>query len=479
MMSYKIALPIRHLLPFFVVLVVAIFALCFSWPGIATHDTIFTTQEAITGRYTTYHPLLNALLLRLFAIPLGSYWLYTTLQISLCAAYFFRAAMIVSSYSERRWVALAMTVMWALAPATVLYLGIIWKDVLVAYALIFTAALIFSVRSDRPTVISKKDVWLFGTALFLIFTLRHGMVMNVLIIPFFLGFSRIRSAGLRLPLVLAFIGWLGMTALSAAIAHNDSSHMKELELATLSQPFLGIVAHTNGYTSDDLVFDAKLASYAFGDQYAKEYTPDYFRNRVVLTDPADLNKALRAIVMRTPRLCLMNLSQCVSGRIEMMLATLQPSTKFGGMTFYDLGSMPDCLKTFGMNPEKCTVLEKFEKSGKLSWAKPVMDWTTENLVEPRTLLTNIFVWNLVPQFLLVIFVLVVFDRRSPLWVISGFFVAQLALPLATVTANDFRYYYFLSLYGAVFFPLIVALAFDRGGRHIEAIRIHRSVRNRD
>ena len=455
-------------LPFLLVILVVIVASCFSWPGIATHDTIFTTQEAITGVYTTYHPLMNALLLRLFAIPLGSYWLYTTLQILLCATFLFRSIAIVSSYSKRRWVALAMTVMWMLTPVTVVYLGVIWKDIPVSYALIFTAALIFRVRSGRQVVASRGDSWLFGAALFLIFTLRHGMIINALLIPAFLGFSRIRKAGLWPSLILAFVGWLGVIALSAAIARNDPAHMKDLEISSISQPFLGIVSHANGYTSDDRVFDAKLASWVFGDQYAREYTPDYFRNQVVLKDPDQLKKALDAIVLRTPRLCLMNISQCVSGRIQMMLSTLQPSTKFGGMTFYDLGSMPDCSNIYGMSPDKCEVLEKFETSGKPSWSDPVMQWVMKNLVDPRTLFTNTYVWNLIPQFVLLVLVMLVCDRKSPVWMVSGFFVAQLALPFATAMANDFRYYYFLSLYGAIFFPLIVAIAFDRSASWITA-----------
>lgn len=475
-MNHMKALSIWYRLPLLVVLVVVIVARCFSWPGIATHDTIFTTQEAITGVYTTYHPLMNALLLRLFAIPFGSYWLYTTLQILVCAIFFIRAITIVSSYSKRRWVALAMAAMWALAPVTVIYLGVIWKDILVSYALIFTAALIYSARSNRLLMISKGDAWLFGAALFLIFTLRHGMIINALFIPVFLGFSSIRRARLWPPLILAFVGWLGITTLSAAIARNDAAHMRELEISSISQPFLGIVSHINGYTSDDRVFDAKLASYVFGDQYAREYTPDYFRNQVVLKDPGELKKALDAIVLRTPRLCLMNMSQCVSGRIQMMLSTLQPSTRFGGMTFYDLGSIPDCSRAFGMSPDRCAVLEKFETSGKPSWSGPVMQWMVENLVEPRTLFTNVYIWNLVPPFLLLVLVMVVFDRKSPVWVVSGFFVAQLVLPLATAMANDFRYYYFLSLYGAVFFPLIIAMAFDSGASWIEALQTRRPAR---
>jgi len=44
--------------------------------GYSAHDRILTTQEVVTGIYTTYRPLMNALLLRIFTVPIGPCWLY-------------------------------------------------------------------------------------------------------------------------------------------------------------------------------------------------------------------------------------------------------------------------------------------------------------------------------------------------------------------------------------------------------------------
>jgi hypothetical protein len=44
-MNHMKALSIWYRLPLLVLLVIVIVARCFSWPGIATHDTIFTTQN--------------------------------------------------------------------------------------------------------------------------------------------------------------------------------------------------------------------------------------------------------------------------------------------------------------------------------------------------------------------------------------------------------------------------------------------------
>lgn len=100
---------------------------------------------------------MNALLLRLFAIPFGSNWLHMTLRILLYAIFFFRAITIVLSYSKRGWVALAKALMSTLAPVATMYLGAIMEGVLVFRALIFAAALVHSVRSYWRAMISRSN----------------------------------------------------------------------------------------------------------------------------------------------------------------------------------------------------------------------------------------------------------------------------------------------------------------------------------
>ena len=91
--------------------------------------------------YTTYHPLLNALLIRVLAVPIDSYWLYTSLQIIWCCTILYQSFKHSLHGQVRPGLGWVAVLLWALSLHTVLYLGIIWKDVLIAYGLVFICLL--------------------------------------------------------------------------------------------------------------------------------------------------------------------------------------------------------------------------------------------------------------------------------------------------------------------------------------------------
>lgn len=162
----------------------------FSWPGFATHDTVFITQEALRGEYTSYHPLLNALLIRWLAVPFESFSIYTTLQIVFCATLYLRSATLFSRMVSRPAWILVGVVLWAAMPSTYLYLGMIWKDVLCAYCLLFLATLVLQSR-QTGVLAGRADAVLLGLSLFLIVATRHGMAINFLLLPLALGVRRL------------------------------------------------------------------------------------------------------------------------------------------------------------------------------------------------------------------------------------------------------------------------------------------------
>lgn len=461
----------RALVPALIAVVVALVARWLSWPGMATHDTLFVTAEAVHGQYTTYHPILNALLIRILAVPFQSYWFYTTVQISLCTLLMIRSVTLANLHHNRRWPAFATLLVWVLAAPTILFLGMIWKDVPTAYCLGFVASLAYHLRTAPDARITKLDSILLGLSIFLSVALRHGMVFNLILIPVIIGLSRFKGdRRLWVPYAIAVAGILALAGISRSpIVLNNEAHLLKLKISAISQPFLGIVSNRNGYSSDDLGYDNALAKRVFGATYAREYAPDYFRNNVVLHDLRGLRSAYRAILKRTPRLCILNISQCVSGRVQMMLGTLQPSTRFGGMKFYDLGVIPDCQRVNDMDAQRCAILYEFETSEKPASSQRVLRWSHSELVEGRGLRNNLLVWNLLPALGLVLAILVVFTPRSPLWVVAAFILAQCVLPFATAMANDFRYYYFLAPFFALFLPhflvelrLFAAEAVNRG-----------------
>ena len=444
---------------------VALGARAFSWPGFATHDTLFITQEALRGSYTSYHPLLNALLIRGLAVPFDSFAVYTSVQILLCVVLFVRGASLVAQLLRKPAWLLVGVVAWALMPSTSLYLGMIWKDVVAAYCIFYLAALCMHVR-QHGALPGRADAVLFGLGLFLLVGMRHGMAFNLVLVPLAIGVGRIWRAKAFRYAYLAVLGGLFCVALVGAspLVKNDEAHLLKLKIAAVSQPFLGMVVNRSGYTTDNGQLDRELADHVFGPDFRDKYRPDYVMTDVILTDAVELEAAYHDILKRTARLCLLNVSQCGSDRVQMMLATLQPSTEFGGMKFYDLGLFENCAGTFGMDPDKCDVLARFESLERPEVLAGVQRSVVEKLVDRRGVVPNLVVWNLLPFLVLLLGALVLLRAGHPVWVASLMVLLQIPLALATSMANDFRYYYFLAPFGYILFGLVAARLF--GGRDL-------------
>ena len=273
---------------------------------------------------------------------------------------------------------------------------------------------------DRPTLL---DATLLGISLFLCLGLRHGMVFNAILVPALIGWRRVVAVRrLWVPMALALLGFTTLQILgSTRLVQNDDTHLLKLKISAVSQPFLGIVTNKNGYTSDDYDYDRRLAERTFGKAYAEEFTPDYFRNNVAPASKEELEHVYRAILKRTPRLCATNFSLCLSARTQMFLGTLQPSTSFGGMTFYDLGTFKECDKVFGMSGPQCGVLEEFETSEKSQTALDFQRTVQSQLVESRSAFVKLLVWNLLPALVLLAAMLVFGRAFSPGWLVAAFF----------------------------------------------------------
>lgn len=454
----------RSLLSAYVLIgITAVFARLLSWPGMITQDSVFVTMEAISGQHTTYHPLLNGLLMRALVVPFGTYAVLTSIQIGLAALLFARAATLVDRARPTgagSWLPLATVGIWMLSLHTWLYMGMVWKDVLSGYAVAYLVAHVYHARasSPEPGQIGWIDAILFGGALVLATKLRHGMEINFVLVPLLMG-PKVLFASKRLR-----NGYLAALAVAVVISALSSSsfvrqdpkqrlHKARLTTTVAAQPFLGIVSNRNGYTSDDYEYDRRLAERVFGPFYKQEYAPDYSNNDVQIYDPVELEQSLKAIMLRTPRLCMLNVAQCLSGRIQMMLATLQPSTTRGSHVFYDVAVLP-CSSFPAFSPEVCSVIDQYAREG-----KPALSASVESAVMSGPIGTgqhwgNLYFWNMLPALGVVLLALLALSPRHPLWLASAFTCAQMLLPFVTATANDFRYYYFLWLAACLLAPVL-------------------------
>lgn len=450
--------PQRNLvIAYSLIAIITLGARWLSWPGFATQDTIFVTNEAIVGQYTTYHPLLSLLLIKFLAVPFNSFAVYTSIQMMLAAAMLMRSLALTEPPGDS-WRAVASVIIWGVSLHTWLYMGMMWKDVLIAYSLIFLTAFVYRMRHSNSISLSKIDAVLFALALVFATKLRHGMEYNLFLVPVFVGLTNVISIKrLRYAYFVALVAAASLTFLASSnfVRHDkeQEKHDLLLRLTIASQPFLAIVTNRNGYSTDDESYDQQLAEHVFGSYYKMDYAADYYNNEIVLSDARDLNGALNAIIARTPRLCLLNLALCISDRFKMMFSTFQPATQRGGMVFYDLGLLP-CSAWRDLSEPMCNILVEYESEEKPQLASQITASAIDKFVSRPGWIRNLYAWNLFPSFIFLCAVLIFLGPNYRLWWASIFFAGQLVLPFATAPVNDFRYYYFLPFYFYVFAPLV-------------------------
>lgn len=429
------------------------------WPGSITHDGLWVLEGAETGAVTTYHPYLNSLLARWLVIPFGTIGVFTSLQTIFCLAVLGSIFFRLFARTGRPWLVLAIGVLFSISIPTGLYLGMFWKDVPFAFAVLFIAFSIYDLKGSQDVVERGRGFWLL-LCLSMVFVtfLRHGYLFNLLLVPAALYYR----CGARMPalacLTASLAAWAFMAASSATWlqVRNDEAHITRVQLLTMMQPFLAVMSAPGAYVSDDPVADRALLDEVFVADAVERYNPKY--GDVTLIRPAaELPADARVrLVRRVATLCILNVSKCAGDRVQLFLAALFPTDPTYGMTFYDLGMYEGtCPHLFGISPNHCDILDFYVARNKPNALDAAAHAAVERIEQRTDWLRRLLLWNGVIGLGTLLCVLLLFGTSHPLWWSAAFLLVQCLVPIAASTASDFRYYFQLHVWGLVFLPILL------------------------
>lgn len=427
------------------------------WPGSMTHDGLWVLQGAETGPATTYHPYLNTLLAAVLAVPFESIGLYIALQ----AVYGVACVLWILDRVHRRSgspaLVLAVGALFVLSIPVGLYLGMFWKDVPFAFAVVFIAFVVYDLRG-RPGTDHGAGFWaLLATSTVFVAFMRHGHLFNLVIVPLLL-YGATRSK--RVALVSLGAGgavWMLMvaSALTWLPVRNDANHLARVGVLVGAQPFLATLSAPGGYVSDDPAADQKLLEDLFVPNALQLYNPKYGDAALVRPGEELPANARSRLVGRLAKLCVLNASKCIGDRAQLFVATLFPADRIYGMTFYDLGQVTgSCAEIYGMRPDHCTVLQRYVSEEKLPRLAAAAQAAVDRVEQRRDWERRLLVWNNALGVFALLAALVFWSPCSRVWWAAAFVALQCAIPFAFSTASDFRYYFPLYLWGLVFGPLL-------------------------
>lgn len=448
-----------HMIGLGIVIFSAVFWHIGQWPGALTHDSIFLIKEAENGVYTTYHPLLNALLLRLLVIPFGSIAIYSTIQAIGCTA------VIVYIIHRLRKLGLPPTasfitcVFLAISVPIGAYESMLWKDIPSSFMVLCFSFVFFLGGLKITQDFGKPKIFfVYLAAISLLSFLRHGWEVNIFLVPLLLT-----CVNNQRKQQLAYI-WSG-AALSFFIfailipktmnVQNDEAHYSDLTLYVLAQPFISLMDSRNGYVSMDAASDNALYNKIFSsDEAIKNYNPSHMHvlinNYIRPGAGSSISTPEKLEIIKT---CILNIQICMTDRFAMFMSTLYPVSPRFGMTYYNLVMTPSCNAI--LPNEYCNVIEKYAYSAKtnlfLSTTTKVINYSN-SIVFPYP---KAWIWNAIPGLLLLIGTAFL-SRWLPAAALAACFVLlQCLVPFATSGANDFRYYFFIYLCGIFIVPMAI------------------------
>lgn len=425
------------------------------WPASITDDGVYLLGEVKRNTFTNDHPVLNGILLWSLVKPFGSIVPYTVCQAALCVSLTVWALATIRRVGAPAWIILAASLAIAASIPIGSYWTMVWKDVPSGFAVLALGVLIFRTALGVPLQLRKTyQIAAYALLILLASYLRHGWEIILILAPAMLLATtrhpidrRTRIVLICVPVVAALV--MHLAAPRLLTSSGDKTHLKVMVAA---QPYAAIVGSRRGYVSPDPEKDRVLMSAVFTDpKVVTEYLPFH----ILPIQPAirtDISEAIaNALIRRVMTLCLWNIGPCLADRLAMLLGTLQPATLYG-MVWYNLGDLAlhharnrqlgyeQILREFGVVAGD----SRLEDAG-----RGIMLWANEPLRKQ-------IVWNAVPQFALII-LSVLLMRWLPATGFASLFILALSfVPFFSSVTDNFRYYFFLYVFGFFVLPMMFA-----------------------
>jgi hypothetical protein len=446
---------------FTLLMAVYLFWILGQWPAFPTNDTLDQLSQIITATFDNHNPFVHTLLLgALYQLDdgLGVVSIIQALLVAALASWTFSYLISIGANKKVTYFCFAL---FLLSPVIAIYNLQPWRDIAFSWLIVLWVVFVYvnlieKARSGVPAEPSFRQYAGMAVLLVLVCTLRHNGIVFLVVIPAIMYVAAvwkrdlvIRFAGLSLAGVL-----LVNLGLAGILRVNQHTNYEFIELTVIINPLVGILKHPD-YKAESPAGEREILEKMWDvDELFRTYDPATALGALAATRKTNLaGPEFKAIKQLFYKAALRHPLLLLEERTEIFLHSLGLLGSWGWMSnLYE----PD-------RPTRLMPVERFESLFHIHY-HPVVTVFSEiqapilrSVSRARSVPQNVFIhFTAVIPAILLLAVCGMF-RWFPISAIaSAVILLQLMALYATVLSSDFRYVYFLYLYGFFAVPMVLA-----------------------
>jgi hypothetical protein len=450
----------RMLILFAILIAVYSFWILGQWPAFPTNDTLDQLNQVISSRFDNINPFTHTLMLgALYQLDdgLGLVSIIQALLMAALASWTF--SYLISAGANPK-ITYACFALFLVSPVVAIYNLEPWRDIVFSWLVVFWVVFIYVnlVEKARTGVqVEPSRTQYAGMALLLVLvcTVRHNGIVFLIVMPAVMFIARVW----RRPVVLRFaaLSLAGVALVNYALAGilrvHENTNYGFTQLTVIINPLVGILKNPD-YKPDDPAAERAVLDKMWNiDELFKAYDPASALGALGATRRASLTgpefQAIKQLFIKTvfhhPILFL-------DERSRMFARPLG----FGSWGWMSNLHEPD-------RPNRLMPAEHFESLFHIHYQPivgafsrlqaPILRSVSQSRGFPQELF--IYFTAFVPLVLLIL-VCVLFRWFAITAIASTVILLQLITLFFTVLSSDFRYVYFLYLYGFIVVPMLLA-----------------------
>jgi len=450
----------RMFVLFTLLMVVYSFWILGQWPSFPTNDTLDQLSQIVASRFDNHNPFVHTLLLGAIYQLDDGLGLTSIIQAILIAALASWTFSYLISIGANKKIAYLFFLLFLLSPVIAIYNMQPWRDIIFSWLVVLWVVFIYVnlIEKLRSGVSAEPSLQQYvGMALLLVLTctLRHNGVIFLLVIPAIMYLAVVWKRHLVMRFAgLSVVGVLLVNfGLAGVLRVNENTNYGFIELTVIINPLVGILKNPSYKAEDPAVERAVLEKMWDVDELFRTYDPASAlgalgaKRKTGLTGPEfqAIKQLLIRAAFRHPLLFL-------DERSRMFVRSLG----LGSWGWMSNLHEPD-------RPTRLMPVEHFESlfhihyhpivSGFSRLQAPILRSVSTARVLPQALFIH---FTAVIPLILLLVICALFRWFAITAIASAVIVLQLMGLFLTVLSSDFRYVYFLYLYGFIAVSMLSA-----------------------
>lgn len=191
-------------------------------PGYLSADSLLQLEQAISGKFNDWHPVMYSLIWRFLIITTGKFQLMLALQLLMLCSSFLALSLVIYSKTKLKCFSLLFALS-PLLPFIASIAGIMWKDVFMSFILLAVSVILIYLKllENIKDSITKKLYYIALLLLFLGASFRHNSLAIVLILGSYIVYNIMRINLGKLKVVL-LSGLSGLVLAAGVFIFNNS-----------------------------------------------------------------------------------------------------------------------------------------------------------------------------------------------------------------------------------------------------------------